>query len=80
MQDNNESMRNELDEAISELEDKFEDFVESLHSFGTKARKYLASEEANSSDMWVYHLDNILNEMDDMVTELATFGEENNLF
>lgn len=74
------NMRNELDDDMDELESKFEDFSESLKQFCTKAKKYKKTGNANSSDMWTYHLENIFNELDDMVTELASFGEDNDIF
>ena len=74
------NMRDSLDKDMEVLEAKFNDFVESLQKFDTKAKKYIKKDGADSSDMWVYHLANILDEMDDMVTELATFGEDNDLF
>lgn len=74
------NMRDELDNDMDELEAKFEDFSESLRQFCTKVKKYKKTENANSSDMWTYHLENIFSELDDMVTELASFGEDNNIF
>ena len=74
------NMRDELDDDMDELEAKFEDFSESLKQFCIKAKKYKKTGNADSSDMWVYHLENIFDELDDMVTELASFGEDNDLF
>ena len=71
---------NELDEDMDELESKFEDFTQSLREFKVKARNYIKKNGSDSSEMWVYHLSNMLDELDDTVTELANFGEVNNLF
>lgn len=71
---------NELDTEMDELESKFEDFTQSLANFTTKARHYVKRNGSDSSEMWIYHLSNILDELDDTVTELANFGEENDLF
>ena len=71
---------NELDKDMDELESKLEDFTQSLREFKVKARNYIKKNGSDSSEMWVYHLSNILDELDDTVTELATFGEANNLF
>ena len=71
---------NELDTEMDELESKFEDFTQSLREFKVKARNYIKKNGSDSSEMWVYHLSNMLDELDDMVTELANFGEVNNLF
>lgn len=71
---------NELDTEMDELESKFEDFTQSLREFKVKSRNYIKKNGSDSSEMWVYHLSNMLDELDDMVTELANFGEVNNLF
>ena len=71
---------NELDSDMDELESKFDDFTQSLREFKVKARNYIKENGSDSSEMWVYQLSNILDELDDMVTELANFGEVNNLF
>ncbi len=71
---------NELDTEMDELESKFDNFTQSLANFTSKAKRYVQKNGSDSSELWVYHLSNMLDELDDMVTELANFGEVNNLF